>query len=818
MNRLILLCGVLLSCLIASRAEPAKVEDPTGILRKPIPDKLVVLSFDDSCASHATIVGPILKPLKFGATFYVCCGFAFHSRKDWYLTWRQMKTLAADGFEIGNHTHNHMGGAPIGPFLSMEDELLAHGVPKPTTVCWPVYQVNTGTYPDLTANGYTFGRGGYERPYRPTIDHPLDVPSFTIHDGVPPEKFVAEVRQATGGKVVVFCYHGVPDGEHPGIGLTPTAFKDQMRYLKDNNYKVIAMRDLVEYIDPAKAAKLPPTANGFAEPSPVVLAEEIKPMTVTKDSAPPAPPTPVVPVAKPQQAAYPPENRVLKFDKDGSFDEPATLDKDLYVDIPGNLGVKMPAMISGPGRLIKNGDGRLVITNPTNNFAGGTVVNAGGLMMFVPAHGAAGTGPIEVNEGGTLELEAIQGTNPLTINGGKIYAGNSGDSWDAPIIVKGNAKFSIFGQFNLNYKSGGISGPGSVTIIDGGTATFYGTNTYTGITNVSQGRLVVQKPLALYNGNQADWVPAKITVASGTSLHLELGGKDGFTGAQTGTLLKNLSTGINHNGLMAHAIFGLNITSATEAQELSTNIADSQGAGGGAFIFKKCGLGILKLSGKNSYTGRTILEGGTLSVDSINRVEGGLPASNLGAPASLEGGIIGIHGDCCLTYTGKGEITDRIVDLTGQKQTVTFDQSGSGLLKFTSPFDISGFAHPKTIILQGSTAGTGELAADFTNPYDRNRTATLAFTKAGTGTWVLSGKNSYTGPTTVTQGTLALSTVSSLGPASEVTVAEGAMLDLRFKGEIKVSKLTLGGVVQPAGTYSAANAEKFIKGSGVLRN
>lgn len=35
--------------------------------------------------------------------------------------------------------------------------------------------------------------------------------------------------------------------------------KEMMRYLKDSQYKVIALRDLAEYIDPAKASKLPAT-------------------------------------------------------------------------------------------------------------------------------------------------------------------------------------------------------------------------------------------------------------------------------------------------------------------------------------------------------------------------------------------------------------------------------------------------------------------------------------------------------------------------------------------------------------------------------
>ncbi len=34
-----------------------------------------------------------------------------------------------------------------------------------------------------------------------------------------------------------------------------------MRYLKDNNYQCIAMRDMAKYIDPAKAVNLPRTAR-----------------------------------------------------------------------------------------------------------------------------------------------------------------------------------------------------------------------------------------------------------------------------------------------------------------------------------------------------------------------------------------------------------------------------------------------------------------------------------------------------------------------------------------------------------------------------
>ena len=87
------------------------------------------------------------------------------------------------------------------------------------------------------------------------------------------EKFVSVVRQATAGRVVVLCYHGVPDVQHPWVNVDPVAFREQMHYLKANGYKVIAMRDLTEYIDVAQASKLPPTVRDYKEPGPIQLVE-----------------------------------------------------------------------------------------------------------------------------------------------------------------------------------------------------------------------------------------------------------------------------------------------------------------------------------------------------------------------------------------------------------------------------------------------------------------------------------------------------------------------------------------------------------------
>lgn len=243
----------------AAEAPPG---DPYGIMRKPLPPKVVVLTFDDACLSHATIVAPLLKNLGFGGTFYVSDAFGFGGRKDWYMTWEQIKSLNDAGFEIGNHTlgHGQLGATGLDGCLSglmgIEKPCLAHHIAKPTTFCWPFYSVNNKFLPVLTENGYGFARGGHERPYQPTLDNPLDAPSFTIVANTPAAAFSAALKQATPGRVVIFTFHGVPDSEHPAVGVDPARFAEMMQQLKDIPCTVMAMRDLAAYVDTAKAAQL----------------------------------------------------------------------------------------------------------------------------------------------------------------------------------------------------------------------------------------------------------------------------------------------------------------------------------------------------------------------------------------------------------------------------------------------------------------------------------------------------------------------------------------------------------------------------------
>ncbi|MEJ6644611.1 MAG: autotransporter-associated beta strand repeat-containing protein [Akkermansiaceae bacterium] len=987
--------ALLIAAATMGRAEPAKVDDPLGILKKPIPERLVVFTFDDGCASHATIAAPILKKYGFNGTFYVSDAYLFRERKDWYMTWRQIRTMSEQGFEIGNHTRGHgqlsmtdVGGCQAYVW-TLEDEMIANRIPRSTTFCWPFYDTNPKFYPLLQSWGYTFARGGHGRTYDPTKDNPFDVPSFAAGGvGQTLEGMISAVQQATAGKVVVITFHGTPDMEHAGVGIDPDLFEDLVEYLKDNNYKVIAMRDLVEYIDPANAAKLPPTREKLENTDPPPLVKGDKPYvpkkrerrgyefpkeltgpwtvkeiyrlhlpdgvstsingtTITmyvpattdvKTLAPvfelarfatadPASGTArdftnpqiykitaqdgstkdytvkAVPTAVPMHFTWTAKDggnfadgtnwnnnlgavagpggggnadTILNFNAPGRFtvtrgDEgdfvlnqlnftgsaltyigkgnlvftksrssdlpymnsqtraevtikaPIRLDADLTIDglELDDTRVFLPDVISGAGALIKNGPHTLYVSNPINTYSGGTIVNEGSLSAQKQG---LGTGPVTINNDGAIGIGGDPVMNPLTANGGRIFSGGNG-RWSGPVTLKGNTLVSSPETLEFDNKESGISGPGGITQtghrVDHGTKSgtikLSGHNTYTGATKVEMGLMEVVG--SLYNNEPAQWTPANITVnGAAGELRLHVGGPDAFTAAQAGEMLRNLTTNINQNGLLARSTFGMDTTGATEVQELGAAITDSQGSGGGGIHLKKCGAGTLKLSGANTYSGQTIVEGGALSVESLNSLKNGNPSSSLGAPRNESDGEIFLSGGCTLIYTGKGETTDRTLNFPGHNDTISLDQSGTGLWKITSPFVISGYGENKTIILTGSSTGTGEIACDIEDPYDRKDKATTSLTKAGPGTWTLSGTNTYTGPTKVIQGTLSLANARSLGEEAEIAVSEGAMLEANFAGEMRVGKLNFDGMPQPAGTYDAKSAPRFIKGSGVLKN
>ncbi|MCW1923769.1 autotransporter-associated beta strand repeat-containing protein [Luteolibacter arcticus] len=95
-------------------------------------------------------------------------------------------------------------------------------------------------------------------------------------------------------------------------------------------------------------------------------------------------------------------------------------------------------------------------------------------------------------------------------------------------------------------------------------------------------------------------------------------------------------------------------------------------------------------------------------------------------------------------------------------------------------------------------------------------------TKSGAGTLVLSGANTYTGTTTVTAGTLSLSTATLANTSVvDVSATGSAILNLNFAGSDVVAGFSIDGVPQATGTWGApgsgaTNVTARITGTGIL--
>ena len=239
----------------------------------PIPDRLLVLTFDDGNKSDFAYVAPLLQEYGFGASFYVTEGLGYRDDvdKQHYTSWDEFRKIHEMGFEVGNHTRDHPDMATLSkPDIRANLELIEqrcveHRIPSPTTFVYPGWRHSLPVVEVLAEKGYVFarrgvspeypdqGRGARGRAYDPQVDHPLLIPT-TGYTG-PDWRFedlVWTVEQAANGKIAVLVYHGVPALDHPWVSTEPSQFVRDMDYLKQQNCKVIALRDLVKYVDPKK--------------------------------------------------------------------------------------------------------------------------------------------------------------------------------------------------------------------------------------------------------------------------------------------------------------------------------------------------------------------------------------------------------------------------------------------------------------------------------------------------------------------------------------------------------------------------------------
>ena len=232
-----------------------------------IPDRLVVMTFDDGPKSQFTFAAPLMKSCGFNATFYITEGLRFREDKERYMTWEEVAALDADGFEIGNHTRRHRNVVTQSAEELREDiehidrRFAEHGITEARTFCYPGYNHCSEAVAVVKARGFRFARRGTEPEYEydedggrgpaydPQVHDPLLVPTTGAsgpHWGF--DDFQWALDEARDGRVAVLTFHGVPDLDHAWVNTAPDDFERYVGHLRDNDFTVVALRDLDRYV------------------------------------------------------------------------------------------------------------------------------------------------------------------------------------------------------------------------------------------------------------------------------------------------------------------------------------------------------------------------------------------------------------------------------------------------------------------------------------------------------------------------------------------------------------------------------------------
>ncbi|MCP3386629.1 MULTISPECIES: autotransporter domain-containing protein [unclassified Bradyrhizobium] len=264
----------------------------------------------------------------------------------------------------------------------------------------------------------------------------------------------------------------------------------------------------------------------------------------------------------------------------------------------------------GSVAITKSNGGTLTLSS-ANTYSGGTTINEGSTLVVGNAQ-ALGTGTLTLNGGATGVT--------VTFNGSYTIANN--------IAATGDPIYNVITGSTVNL-TGVLSGSGDVVVNEAGgyagTLILSGVNTYTGPTTVDAGTLQAGSTSAFGNNSS-------VTVASGALLDLA-----GFSNA-IGSLAG--AGTVTNSGGAATLTAGGDTTSTV----FSGTIQD----GAGSIALTKAGTGLLLLSGSNTYSGATIVSGGTLQVDgsiassSLTTVQSGAALSGSGTVGSavIENGAI----------------------------------------------------------------------------------------------------------------------------------------------------------------------------------
>ncbi|EDY18488.1 autotransporter-associated beta strand repeat protein [Chthoniobacter flavus Ellin428] len=415
--------------------------------------------------------------------------------------------------------------------------------------------------------------------------------------------------------------------------------------------------------------------------------------------------------------------------------------------------------LSGTTALVVNGGGTLQDGSPAPTSNDGLIDRINPLATLTLG-GSLGSGTFtqafgSVSSSQTLASLAVQqgantvttmntpkGTLSLTLTG---TAGGAGYTRG----VGGSVNFASASGYTAGFANaptaaGGssVSGAGSDALLVG--ATLNGTDFVAAQAGALTAANYVATGTSTWSAGKNMDVTGNVATTAGTAINsLRFGAAGAFTASLTGTqtidsgmVLVNGNVGNNLSAISGGTLTGsasgdllLLQYNTANGLTISSTIADNGGATG----LTIAGGGLVTLTGTNTYTGQTYLNGGTLSVGS----NAALGAAGSGATLNMDGGTLLATATFALDNAG------------ANRRNVMLDAGGG-------TFNVNTGA---ILTASGNISGSGLL------------------TKAGTGTLLLSGTNNFTGGTSLQAGALQLGSDSALG-SGLVTLAGGTLQPL----------------------------------------
>ncbi|EKB0043631.1 fibronectin-binding autotransporter adhesin ShdA [Salmonella enterica subsp. enterica serovar Infantis] len=438
-------------------------------------------------------------------------------------------------------------------------------------------------------------------------------------------------------------------------------------------------------------------------------------------------------------------------------------------------------------KLTKQGDGTLILSNTGNDY-GDTEID-GGILAAKDA-AALGTGDVTIAESATLALSqgtldnnvtgggqiVKSGNDELIVTGANNYSGGTTISGGtltadhADSLGSGDIDNSGVLQVGEGELENTLFGSGSLVKTGTGELTLSGDNTYSGGTTISDGTLTADHADSLGTGAVANSGVLQVgegelenTLSGSGSLvktgtgKLTLGGDNSYSGGTTitgGTLTADHADSLGTGAIANSGVFKVG------EGELKNTLS-----GSGSLV--KTGTGELTLSGDNSYSGGTTIIGGTLTADHADSLGTGAVA-NSGVLQVGEGELENtLSGSGSLVKTGTGELT-----LSGDNTYSGGTTITGGTLMADHADSLGTGAIANSGVLQ---VGEGEL--------ENMLSGSGSLVKTGTGELTLSGDNSYSGATTITDGTLIAANVNALGSGN---IDNSGTLMLDAEGEFNL--------------------------------